>query len=60
MNNVEIKNYRLKRKKVDIPRSKTLLDFNDEISNLKECPLKFVRVEAEEHHFYNSSCENYS
>jgi hypothetical protein len=36
MNNVEIKKYRLKRKKVDIPRSKTPLDFNDEISNLKE------------------------
>jgi hypothetical protein len=50
MNNVEIKNYRLKRKEVDIPKSNTPLNFNDETSNLKEChPLKSLRVEAEEH-----------
>lgn len=38
-----------KRKVVDVPESNTSLDFNAEISNLKEHPVKSRRVETEEH-----------
>jgi hypothetical protein len=38
-----------KRKLVDVPESNTSLDFNAEISNLKEFPVKSRRVEVEEH-----------
>ena len=48
--NVKIKNYLFKRKEVDILKSKTPLEFNNETSNLKECPLKSLRIAAKEHH----------
>jgi hypothetical protein len=50
MNHVEIKNYRFKRKEVDISKSNTSFNFlNDETPNLKERLLKSLRVEIEEH-----------
>jgi hypothetical protein len=50
MNYVKIKNYQIKRKEANIPKSNTLLDFNDETSNLKERSLKSLRTKVEEHH----------
>jgi hypothetical protein len=51
MNHVKIKNYQIKRKEAEIPESNyTLLNFNDETSNLKECHLKSLITKVEEHH----------
>lgn len=50
MNYVKIKNYQIKRKEANIPKSNTLLDFNDKTSNLKERSLKSLRTIVEEHH----------
>jgi hypothetical protein len=41
----------IQKKDVDISKSNTSLNFNDETSNLKNYPLKSLRVEAKKHHF---------
>jgi hypothetical protein len=50
MNHVKMKNCRFKRKEVDIPGSNTLLNFNNETSNLKERLLQYLRIVVEEQH----------
>jgi hypothetical protein len=47
---IKIKNNLFKRKKVDIVKSNTPLDFSDETSNLKVCSLKSLKLAAKDHY----------
>jgi hypothetical protein len=49
MNYIEIKNYLFKIKEVDISENNKSLNFNNQTSNLKEHPLKSLRIKVKEH-----------